>query len=198
MWYHEGHRTVQDARGTRNLADRVYEVTRRTEFTDDDIAFIQSRTMFFLATSTPDGQPDCSYKGGAPGFIRVIGPSTLVFPDYDGDGTFRSLGNIFSNPKVGMILIDFDEQKRIRINGAATLNEDPLDFPGAKGTVEVAVEAVFPKCPRYIHKGGGRELSRFTPKAGIEQPTPDWKHDKRFNDALPETDPASGDVHDEG
>lgn len=194
MSFHDGHRSMQDARGTRKLADRVYQVTLRTQFTDDDQEFIAARNMFFLATAGPDGQPDCSYKGGAPGFIRVVGPSTLVFPDYDGDGTLRSLGNILANPKVGMTLIDFETQKRLRINGTAEVLNDSMDFPRAKGTVSVTAEAIFPKCPRYIHAGGGRELSKYTPRAGVEQPTPNWKHMSIFNDALPDDDPAAGDI----
>jgi len=197
MTYHEGHRSMQDARGTRKLADRVVQVTLRTEFTEEDRAFIASRSMFVLATAGPDGQPDCSYKGGAPGLLCVVGPATLVFPDYDGDGTLRSLGNILLNPKVGITLIDFDTQKRLRINGMAEVLSDPMDFPGAKGTVRVTAGAIFPKCPRYIHAGGGRELSKYTPEAGVDQPTPNWKHMKVFNDALPDDDPAAGDVHED-
>jgi predicted pyridoxine 5'-phosphate oxidase superfamily flavin-nucleotide-binding protein len=185
---------MQDARGTRKLADRVLDVTLRTEFTEDDKLFIETRTMFFLATAGPDGQPECSYKGGGPGFVRVTGPSTLVFPDYDGNGTMRSLGNLTANPKLGMILIDFDDQKRLQINGRGKVLDDPMDFPGARGTVQVTADAIFPKCPRYIHKGGGRELSHFTPEVGKEEPTPDWKYWKEFNDVLPDGDPAAGKV----
>lgn len=153
--------------------------------------------MFFLATAGPDGQPDCSYKGGAPGFVRVVGPSTLVFPDYDGDGTLRSLGNILANPKIGMTIIDFDTQERLRINGTAEVSSDPMDFPGAKGTVKITAHAIFPKFPRYIHAGAGRELSEYTPKPSIQQPTPNWKHMSLFNDALPDGDPAAGDVRED-
>ena len=84
--YHEGMRALQDSRETRPLAERLEQVTLRTEFTPEDRAFIESRCMFFVATADAQGHPDCSYKGGLPGFVRVIDERTLAFPDYDGNG----------------------------------------------------------------------------------------------------------------
>jgi predicted pyridoxine 5'-phosphate oxidase superfamily flavin-nucleotide-binding protein len=69
--YHDGMRELQDLRDTRRIADRLAEVTLRQRFTDEDRAFIERSRMFFLATAAADGSPDCSYKGGAPGFVRV-------------------------------------------------------------------------------------------------------------------------------
>src|SRR5437667_11127885 len=153
--YHDGSRRLQDRFDTRRLADRLEQVIAHVAFTDGDRAFIESRTMSFLATADADGRPDCSYKGGRPGFVKVVGPGTLAFPSYDGNGMFKSLGNVLVNPHVGLLFIDFESPKRIRVNGRATLHpDDPLlgEFVGAQLIVRVQVETIFPNCPRYIHK----------------------------------------------
>ncbi|HMA90352.1 MAG TPA: pyridoxamine 5'-phosphate oxidase family protein, partial [Burkholderiales bacterium] len=87
--YHEGARGWQDRFDTRKLADRLAEKLSRTEFTPEDRAFIESSALFFLATADAEGRPDCSHKGGLPGFVRVLDPRTLAFPSYDGNGMFR-------------------------------------------------------------------------------------------------------------
>ena len=151
--YHEGSRQLQDKFQTRRLADRLEEVIAHDVFTDDDCAFIESRPMFFLATADAGGRPDCSYKGGRPGFVRVVGAGTLAFPSYDGNGMFKSLGNVLVNPHVGMLFIDFESPRRLRVNGRASVHaDDPLlaEFVGAQLIVRVEVAAAFPNCPRYI------------------------------------------------
>src|SRR5919108_6489489 len=122
--YHAGMRQLQDRFDTRRLADRLDEKLGRTAFTAEDRAFIESRPMFFLATADADGRPDCSYKGGAPGFVRVTDHNELAFPSYDGNGMFRSLGNVLVNPAVAMLFVDFQHPQRLRVNGTATMNDD--------------------------------------------------------------------------
>src|SRR6266849_2766732 len=153
--YHDASRRLQDRFETRRLADRLVEVVIHAAFSDADRAFIESRPMFFLATADAEGRPDCSYKGGRPGFVRVVGPSTLAFPSYDGNGMFKSLGNVLANPHVGLLFIDFETPKRLRVNGRGSVHEqDPLlsEFVGAQLIVRVEIEAIFPNCPRYIHR----------------------------------------------
>ena len=106
--YHDGSRSLQDRFATRRLADRLVEKLARSAFTEEDRTFIESRPLFFLATADAQGRPDCSYKGGVPGFVRVVDPHTLAFPNYDGNGMFKSLGNILLNPHVGLLFIDFE------------------------------------------------------------------------------------------
>ncbi|HTU59550.1 MAG TPA: pyridoxamine 5'-phosphate oxidase family protein [Polyangiales bacterium] len=186
--YHEGSRELQDKFGSRQLADRLVERLARTELTPEDCAFIQSRNMFFLATADADGFPDCSYKGGAPGFVRVVGESTLAFPSYDGNGMFKSLGNVVVNPHVGLLFIDFEKPRRLRVNGSASVDDqDPLlsDFPGAQLIVRVQAYAIFPNCPRYIHNPTSGELSVYAPREGHEPPEPAWKSFSDFSDVLP-------------
>jgi predicted pyridoxine 5'-phosphate oxidase superfamily flavin-nucleotide-binding protein len=190
--YHEGSRQLQDRFGSRQLADRLVERLAHDVFSQDDVAFIQSRNMFFLATADADGFPDCSYKGGEPGFVRVIGDSTLAFPSYDGNGMFKSLGNVLVNPHVGMLFIDFDKPRRLRVNGAASLDEhDPLlsDFPGAQLIVRLHAQAIFPNCPRYIHNVQSGELSVYAPRTGHEPPEPAWKSRPDFCEVLPPKQP---------
>lgn len=188
-FYHDGHHRLQAHFGSARLAERLEQVTHRTRLTDDDKAFVESATYFFLATADADGRPDCSHKGGAPGFVRVLAPDLVAFPDYDGNGMFRSLGNIAANPAVGMLFIRMgDAPKRLRINGRAdVVLDDPLiaEMPGAQALVRVAVEHAFPNCPRYIHDLARAELSRYTPAAGEPPLEPAWKSFDSFKDVVP-------------
>jgi predicted pyridoxine 5'-phosphate oxidase superfamily flavin-nucleotide-binding protein len=174
--YHAGMRRLQDRHGTRRLADRLDERLGRSAFSEQDRAFIGRCAMFFLATADAEGRPDCSYKGGDPGFVRVTGPDELEFPSYDGNGQFRSLGNVLVNAAVGLLFIDFESQRRLRVNGHAVVLDDPAALSrhhGAQLVVRVKAARIFPNCPRYIHRGG--ELSADVPRPGYEPPVPAWK-----------------------
>lgn len=189
--YHEGMRQLQDARETRQLADRLNQVTVRTAFTPEDKAFIQRCAMFFIATADANGHPDCSYKGGLPGFVHVLDDNTLAIPDYDGNGMYRTWGNVLVNPNVGLLFLDFEQPKRIRVNGPAhVVKDDPLlaDFPGAVFIVRVDAKQIFPNCPRYIHKMQVVEHSVYAPRANYTPPVPAWKGFDSFRDALPPRD----------
>ncbi|WP_295641128.1 pyridoxamine 5'-phosphate oxidase family protein [uncultured Methylibium sp.] len=189
--YHPGMRRLQDARETRELADRLEQVTVRSAFTDEDHAFIESCSMCFVASADTAGQPDCSYKGGLPGFVHVLDERTLALPDYDGNGMYRSWGNALANPQVGLLFIDFERQKRLRVNGRAVIAaDDPLRraWPGAVFVVRVTAERIFPNCPRYIHKMAMIEASVYAPRTGYEPPVPAWKGFDVFRDALPPRD----------
>jgi uncharacterized protein len=191
--YHDGMRELQDLRETRALADRLEKVTMRTVFTEEDKAFIHRCRMFFIATADAHGQPDCSYKGGLPGFVRVIDERTLAIPDYDGNGQYRSWGNVRANPRVGLLFIDFETPKRLRVNGTAVVShEDPLlaELPGAVFVVRLAAERIFPNCPRYIHKMQLVEESVYAPRPDYAPPVPAWKTFDVFKDALPARDRA--------
>jgi hypothetical protein len=193
--YHEGMRRLQDARETRPIADRLQQVTVRSAFTDEDRAFIERCPMFFIATADAEGRPDCSYKGGLPGFVRVVDERTLAIPDYDGNGMYRSWGNVLANPHVGLLFLDFEKPKRLRVNGTAQVREDdPLraEFPGSVFIVRVAAELIFPNCPRYIHQMKLVEHSVYSPRAGYRPPVPAWKTFDAFRDALPARDKEEG------
>src|SRR5215218_4359830 len=124
--YHDGSRRLQDTFDTRRLADRLDEkFVQRGVIDDDDRAFIERMDMFFLATADADGRPQCSYKGGDPGFVRVLDETTVAFPNYDGNGMYLSMGNTLVNPEVGLLFIDFVSQRpsRLRLNGVASIDE---------------------------------------------------------------------------
>jgi predicted pyridoxine 5'-phosphate oxidase superfamily flavin-nucleotide-binding protein len=191
--YHDGSRELQDRFDSRRIADRLEAVTRHEVFTDDDRQFIARCSMFFLATADADGWPDCSYKGGETGFARVLDDRTLAFPSYDGNGMFRSLGNILVNPKVGLLFIDFERPNRMRVNGTASLHDDAdlvATFEGAQLVVKVRARHIFPNCPRYIHRMTLVERSVYAPRAGHVPPTPEWKKMEVFRDYLPAPPPA--------
>jgi predicted pyridoxine 5'-phosphate oxidase superfamily flavin-nucleotide-binding protein len=194
-YYHDGSRRLQDAFDTRRLADRIDDVLlKRGEIDDDDRAFIERADMFFLATADADGRPQCSYKGGDPGFVRVLDRSTVAFPCYDGNGMFLSMGNVLVNPHVGLLFIDFENRRRMRLNGVASIDaEDPLlnEYPEAQFVVRVRATEVFPNCPRYIHEYRLVQRSRFVPKAECKTPAPAWKTREWSRDALPADDPAT-------
>ncbi len=186
MGFHRGEREMQERFDSVRLADRIAEATMHDRFTERDAAFLARMDMFFLATSDGDGNLDCSYKGGDPGFVRVVDETTLAFPIYDGNGMFQSAGNIVEHNRVGMLFVDWERQRRMRVNGRASINfDDPLmaEFPEAQFVVRVTPDAIFSNCPRYIHKMELVERSTFVPRVGCETPDPDWKDS--FEDALP-------------
>jgi predicted pyridoxine 5'-phosphate oxidase superfamily flavin-nucleotide-binding protein len=191
--YHEGSRELQDRFDTRRLADRLDEVKVRETIGESDRAFIESCDMLFLATADAEGRPDCSYKGGEPGFVRVLDERTVALPNYDGNGMYRSWGNVLVNPHVGLLFISFERGRRMRLNGEASVSEDdPLlaEYPEAQFVVRVRAREVFPNCPRYIHRYELVERSRFVPRAGAETPVPDWKRTDWASDVLPADDRA--------
>ena len=193
--YHSGNRQMQDEFDTRRLADRLEEVKVHAAFTPDDKAFIERLDMFFLATADASGQPNCSYKGGDPGFVKVVDERTLIFPSYDGNGMFLSLGNVTANAKVGLLFVDFESQRRLRVNGEASLHRDDpalADYPEAQLIVRVRPAQIFPNCPRYIHKLTQKEPSAFVPAAGRVTPRPAWKDSPWAKDVLPESGPKQG------
>jgi uncharacterized protein len=194
--YNRGSREWQDRFDTRRLADRLDErFLARAVIGPEDREFIERQDMFFLATADADGRPQCSYKGGEPGFVRVVDERTVAFPNYDGNGMYLSMGNVLQNPQVGMLFIDFTAERpsRLRLNGIARIDEaDELlaAYAEAQFIVRVQATEVFPNCPRYIHRFQLIERSRFVPRADRATPVPAWKRTSWACDVLPAGDPA--------
>ena len=195
--YHHGHRLLQDRFDTRRLADRIDQRLVSNVIDAEDKAFIEGLDMFFLATADEQGYPNCSYKGGEPGFVRVLDEHTVAFPNYDGNGMYLSTGNVLANPNVGLLFISFERGRRLRLNGVASIEEDDElmeSYPEAQFVVRVRARAVFPNCPRYIHKYQLVERSRFVPKVGCSTPVPGWKRSEWARDVLPTNDPAQAET----
>ena len=187
--YHAGNRALQDEFGSRGLADRLVQELSRSKFSDNDKQVIEAASFFFLATADDEGRPDCSFKGGLPGFARVVAPDLMVFPDYDGNGMFKSLGNIAVNPHVGMLFIRVGEKPgRLRINGRAEISrDDPLiaETPGAQLLVKVMPIDIFPNCPRYIPRLELVGPSVYAPVADAKPVEPAWKSSEVLKDVVP-------------
>ncbi len=177
---------------TRRLAENS---ASRSRDEIDDVAreFIEQADMFFLATCDHRGLPTCSYKGGGPGFVKIVDNHTLAFPNYDGNGKYQSMGNLLKNPSAGLLFIDFINQRRLRIQGIATAHEDDelqAEYPGAQFMVPVQVTEVYSNRPRYVHKFELVERSVFVPREGVETPVATWKLDPARSPHLAANDPA--------
>jgi predicted pyridoxine 5'-phosphate oxidase superfamily flavin-nucleotide-binding protein len=187
--YHQGQRELQERFASRALADRLEEKLRRERFTDADKAFVEESPFFFLATADAEGRPDCSFKGGLAGFVRILAPDLLAFPDYDGNGMFRSLGNIRVNPNVGLLFIRIGEKPgRLRINGTAEIaleDQTMAEFAGAQMLIKVTPRDIFPNCPRYIPRLELTQPSIYAPRPKTAPIEPAWKSFADFKDVVP-------------
>jgi hypothetical protein len=188
--YSDCHREIQDRYDMRALADRTAQAIVHSEFTEQDIAFISERDFFFLSTVDPQGSPTVSYKGGAPGFVRVAN-NELIFPSFDGNGMFLSMGNIRHSPKVGLLFMDFERPRRLRVQGVASLIEGENDIPGAQLLVSVRPEQIFVNCPRYVHKYTRVAPSKYVPDADGSAPLAQWKRLEVVHDVLTPGDQAA-------
>lgn len=191
--FHDDSRALQDRFDTRRLADRIEERLVHDRLNADDVAFVRDRDMFFLATADDQGRPNCSYKGGEVGFVKVIDERTLAFPSYDGNGMYLSAGNLVRNPNVGLLFIDFEQGNRMRVNGVARIEEDEdllASYPEAQFVVRVEVREVFPNCSRYLHRYQRIATSPFVPQELGVTPVPSWKRSEWAADVLASDDRA--------
>jgi uncharacterized protein len=189
--YGDQHRALQELFETQALADRVSDIIVAEDIADDRKDFIESRDLFFLTTIDHRGYPTCSYKGGKPGFVKVLNSKFLAFPSFDGNGMYLSMGNITANNKIGMLFIDFETPHRIRVHGTASIDHNDAliaEFQGAELVVRVAITEIFINCPRYIHKYQRVESSKYVPQNDQLTPLAQWKRIEAIQDALPERD----------
>ncbi len=190
-FYTPEQRTLQGVFDTETLADALTAAIVTDEIPEEHAAFIASRDFFFLSSVNTNGEPTVSYKGGAPGFVHIVDPKTFVFPSYDGNGMFLSMGNVAATAKIGLLFIDFETPHRVRIQATATaLADDPMmqRFPGANLVVRASVDSVFVNCGRYIHKQQRIATSKFVPDENGGQPFPAWKRIDVIQEALPGRD----------
>jgi predicted pyridoxine 5'-phosphate oxidase superfamily flavin-nucleotide-binding protein len=189
--YGQQHLALQKAFDTERLANAVKSNTVAEEIADEHKGFIESRDMFFLSTVDHRGYPTCSYKGGNPGFVKVLNSKTLAFPSFDGNGMFLSIGNITVNPNIGMLFIDFETPHRVRVHGKASVEKNSelaSYFPGAEIVVRVTITEIFINCTRYIHKYKRLESSHYVPQVNCQTPLAQWKRIDNLQDSLPARD----------
>lgn len=165
-------RQLQDEFDTRRLADRIVEKFVRPELSPEQASYVTRARMVFVATCTADGQPECTYKGGRAGFVKVVDERTLQIPFYDGNGLFSTLGNIRATGRIGLLFVDFEESYRLRINGPAVVGDPPEEgAPGALKIVTVRTEVVYDLCERYVHRMRFVEESPFCPAEDYQPPS---------------------------
>lgn len=189
--YGAGARALQDEFDSRRLADRLAEVTLHDELDDGDIALVADQAAVWVATVDADGWPDVSYKGGDPGFVQVMNPSELHIPFFNGNGMWRTLGNIHDTGRVALLFVDQQRPWRMRVHGTGTVLTDPTSiaaFNEAEAVLVIRISRVFPNCGRYIHQHG--EISPFVPRQGHVTPIPHWKRLPVLREVLPASDPA--------
>lgn len=187
--YGDGARDLQDEFDSRRLADVLAAVTVHDALTDDDVELVAAQSTVWIATVDEAGWPDVSYKGGDVGFVRVVSPTELRIPSYDGNGMMRTLGNVVDTGRVALLFVDTQRPWRMRLHGTARVSTDADDvavFPGAHAVIVVTVGRVFPNCGRYVHPPDG--ISEFVPDADGTAPIPDWKRIDGLTEALPERD----------
>ena len=191
-FFHDGMRAFQDTFDGRRTADAIEKNRKHYEFWDDEKQWIESTPYFFIASSFED-YIDCNIKSGDPGFIKVVGPNTIEYPEYDGNSMYRTLGNISESPNVGLLFVKFDgKSTRIRINGKASIHDDAETLArhyGAKVVVRIECE-IFTNCPRYVPNLLQDKSSGDVPREGQgTPPAPEWKGRDYIRDILPRDDP---------
>lgn len=132
MYGSKGERELQDAWGTQSRAQRFYDRQVRSDLSEKMQAMIRSQEMVFIATADSAGNCDCSPRFGAPGFVEIINPGRLAYPEFRGNGVFASMGNISENPHIGLVFVDFFETTvGLHVNGRAQIcspEEAPSDL----------------------------------------------------------------------
>ncbi len=195
--YGDSARALQDRFDTRRLADALLQVIVHDELTDADRGFIAAQDMFWLATVDAKGAPTVSYKGGAPGFVQMPDAGTLLFPCYDGNGMFYSMGNVAAAPEVGLLFMNFEKPFRLRVQGRARITDDSQlvgQYPGAQFAVQVSITAIIQNCPRYVHRMQRVQTSRYVPAANGSAPIPGWKRIDAIQPVLPVRDQDKADT----
>lgn len=179
MWqrpfYHEGMSELQDRFDGRRVAEAIERHRKHYEFWDDEKQMIETSPFFFIGTSWND-YIDCNIKSGDPGFVKVVGPNIIEYPEYDSNSMYRTLGNISKNPNVGLLFVRFDgKSRRMRVNGRASILDDAAAIGrhfGAQLVVRIECE-IYPNSramcptslvrncrPTFPAKGRGRRHRR--------------------------------------
>jgi predicted pyridoxine 5'-phosphate oxidase superfamily flavin-nucleotide-binding protein len=162
-------KSIQEKKGSRGAYAKVESRGWRTRITPDLVEFLADLDMFYLGTASAEGQPYIQYRGGSPGFLKVLDEKSLGFADFGGNRQFITLGNLSENPRAFIFLMDYADRQRVKLWGTARVVEDDgellerLSDPEYPGNVERAIvftiEAWDINCPQHIHpRYAGREV----------------------------------------
>ena len=157
--YTDDVKAAQEHAGVREVSKRMEQDRPDQALTWQEQMFIRERDHFYMATVNQDGWPYVQYRGGPPGFLKAIGPTTLAYADFRGNRQLISMGNLRSDDRVSLFFMDYANRRRLKILARATVSEDPalleqLADPDYEATVERAVvfelEAFDWNCPQHI------------------------------------------------
>ena len=184
--YHDGSRYLQDRFATRKLADRIEEVVAPPRSPTTTAPSSRAARSSSWPPRTARAGPTAPTRAAARLRPRAR-RETVAFPSYDGNGMFQSLGNVMVNPHVGLLFIDFESPRRMRVSGRASVREDDPCSRSSGGAAHRARarRAIFPNCPRYIHRMQMVEESPYAPCEGHTPPIPEWKTRPVFREVLP-------------
>jgi len=187
-FYDAGSLELQGHFGTGALAAHLARRYVTDQLEEVHMDWIRGADAVFVATVDARGRPECSYKGGLPGFIRVPDERTVEFPSYDGNGMYRTLGNAAGSQRIGLLFLFPDVPAKLRVNGVCTVLTAPralAGHPGAEAAVRVGIEQVFENCPRYLHDPASGAHSVHCPRPGYRPPQPAWKGKPEYEGLLP-------------
>lgn len=155
-------KAVQTAQGSRHGYERMERAGGwETTITPELAAFIADLDMFYLGTANAQGQPYIQYRGGVPGFLKVLDEHTLAFADFGGNRQYITVGNLSENPKAFNFLMDYANSRRIKLLGAAKVVQDRAlierladkDYPATiERAITFTVEAWDANCQQHIHR----------------------------------------------
>ena len=154
---------IQQDKGSRASYARVEQGRGwQTRVTPDLSGFLSGLDMFYLGTANSEGQPYIQYRGGSPGFLKVLDEKTLAFADFGGNRQYITLGNLSENPKSFIFLMDYANSQRVKVWGTARVVEDDAelldrlcdpDYPAkVERAIVFTIEAWDVNCPQHIHK----------------------------------------------
>jgi uncharacterized protein len=156
-------KAIQERKGSRKNYSRMERGRGwQTTVTPNLVEFLADLDMFYLGTANAEGQPYIQYRGGSPGFLKVIDEHTLGFADFGGNQQYVTLGNLSENPKAFIFLMDYANSQRIKLWGTARVIENDhgllerlhdADYPGrVERAILFTVEAWDMNCQQHIHK----------------------------------------------
>ena len=164
------HTELPGSRGEHELQDTLGTVKRARAFYSNQVLdhvnshmceYLARQVMMFVSTADAVGNCDCTFRAGPPGFVRVLDPRTIAYPEYRGNGVMASMGNLLENPRMGLLFLDFFATTvGLHINGTAKIVENadlvPLDgWDGSGGPlperwVVIDIEEAYIHCSKHV------------------------------------------------